>query len=214
MYVAYANTDWWDVILETNIAQNYNVAATGGNEFVKYNISLGYLKNPGIVDNTGIERYQARINLDSKITDFLTVGTKTFFSTTSESITDLTTVWNQLRQTTPGIYPEYEGKLGMASTLGEKSDASNILWNLQSQGGSQRTNRINTTWYAKINILKGFSFETKINYRHVTTEKIPIRQKDNSGILQPMHIRYWILRITLILTTIFQKAIRLPRIMC
>ncbi|MCD8167278.1 MAG: TonB-dependent receptor [Bacteroides sp.] len=179
MYVAYANTDWWDVILETNIAQNYNVSATGGNEYAKHNISLGYLNNPGIIDRTGIERYQARINLEGKITDFLTVGTHTFFSTTDESITNLTTVWNQLRQTTPGIYPEYDGKLGMASAQGEKSDASNILWNLQSEGGDKRRNRINTTWYARIDLLKGLSFESKINYRHVTLEenKFPTKRQ-------------------------------------
>lgn len=171
MYVAYPNTDWWDVVLKNKVSQTYNIGVTGGMDYLKYNMSLGYMNNQGVVDHTGIERYQGRVNLESKIAKFLTVGTQTFFSTTSQSVVNMTNVWNFLRQTTPGIYPEYNGTLGHVVAGGEAQSANNIVQYLTNTEGRKRVNRINTTWFARFDIIQGLSFETKINYSNASTEQ-------------------------------------------
>ncbi len=44
----------------------------------QYNISLGYINNPGMVYNTDYRRYQLRTNLDINIKPWITVGTNLF----------------------------------------------------------------------------------------------------------------------------------------
>ena len=75
----YPNTDWQDHIYRNpSVVQNHNLAITGGTSNVRYNLSLGYVNNPGMVYNTDYERYQLRTNLDIDIKPWITVGTNLF----------------------------------------------------------------------------------------------------------------------------------------
>ncbi len=75
----YPNTDWQDHIYRNpSVVQNHNLSVTGGGRRVRYNISLGYVNNPGMVYGTDYERYQLRTNLDVNIKPWLSVGTNLF----------------------------------------------------------------------------------------------------------------------------------------
>lgn len=75
----YPNTDWQDHIYRNpSVVQNHNLAVTGGNSIVRYNISMGYVNNPGMIYHTDYERYQLRTNLDVNIKPWLSVGTDLF----------------------------------------------------------------------------------------------------------------------------------------
>lgn len=75
----YPNTDWQDHIYRnTSVVQNHNLAITGGTKTVNYNLSLGYINNPGMVYHTDYERYQMRTNLDINIKPWISVGTNLF----------------------------------------------------------------------------------------------------------------------------------------
>lgn len=75
----YPNTDWQDHIYRNpSVVQNHNLAITGGTKVVNYNLSLGYVNNPGMVYNTDYERYQLRTNLDINIKPWISVGTNLF----------------------------------------------------------------------------------------------------------------------------------------
>lgn len=70
----YPNTDWVKEVLVTSIWQStYNLAASGGNENIRYYLSGGYAKNDGLfaVENYG--RYNLRSNMEAKITRDLKV---------------------------------------------------------------------------------------------------------------------------------------------
>ena len=72
----YPNTDWQDHIYRNpSVVQNHNLSVTGGSKSVRYNISLGYVNNPGMIYYTDYKRYQLRTNLDVTIKPWLTVGT-------------------------------------------------------------------------------------------------------------------------------------------
>jgi len=60
------NTDWQDAIFQTGQMQNYHFSAAGGNENANFRLSTGYLSQDGIVLNTGIEKYTARLNSNYK----------------------------------------------------------------------------------------------------------------------------------------------------
>ncbi|UOY08059.1 TonB-dependent receptor [Muricauda sp. SCSIO 64092] len=57
-------TDWQDELLRNAIIHNHNIAVSGGSEKATYYASLNYFDQDGIVKNSGIERYNIRVNID------------------------------------------------------------------------------------------------------------------------------------------------------
>ncbi len=75
----YPNTDWQDHIYRNpSVVQNHNLSVTGGTKTVNYNISLGYVNNPGMIYYTDYQRYQLRSNINVNIKPWLSVGTDLF----------------------------------------------------------------------------------------------------------------------------------------
>lgn len=72
-----ANTDWLKELFTTGQMHNIQATASGGNQSSRYLLSAGYIAQDGIVvfDNDKYQRYNLRLNLSSKLTDRLTVGT-------------------------------------------------------------------------------------------------------------------------------------------
>ncbi|MFC5411928.1 SusC/RagA family TonB-linked outer membrane protein [Larkinella bovis] len=54
-------------VLRTAAQQQYQLGATGGTENVRYAISAEYLKQDGIIINTGFRRYSLRANIDAQL---------------------------------------------------------------------------------------------------------------------------------------------------
>ena len=166
-YIAYPNTNWGDWIYNDDWLQNHNVSALGGSENIKYNLSGRVQNNPGIMYNTGMKRYEGRVNLEAKINDFLTVGTQTFVVNEHRSKASDANLYNYLRQTTPGIYPMYDGKFGGAvDGSNESSQLNNILLYLYDYKGRDERTRLNSTLFANFKLLDGLTFETKFNYQN------------------------------------------------
>ena len=72
-YVAYPNTDWMKEMYQTNVYQKHSIMANGSGKRTRYALSLAYMNNPGIVDNTGMEKFSMRVNVSSQVTDFLEI---------------------------------------------------------------------------------------------------------------------------------------------
>lgn len=164
-YVVYPNTDWGKTIFENNLIQNHNFQVTGGSDNVLYNLSARYLGNPGVMHNTGIKRYEMRANVEVKATDFLTLGTQTFASVQNRDKGNVGNLFNFLRQTTPGLYPMYDGKLGAPTSSDESAGLNNLLGYLYGTGGTTQESRISSTLYSNIHFLKHFTVESRFNYQ-------------------------------------------------
>lgn len=139
----------------------------GASEKIRYSLSGRIQDNPGIMHNTGMKRYEGRINLETDISSFLTVGTQTFALNEHRSTASDGNLYNYLRQTTPGIYPMYDGKFGGAvDGSNESSQLNNLLLYLYDVKGSNERTRLNSTIFANFKIIKGLTFETKFNYQN------------------------------------------------
>ena len=69
------NTDWQDVVLQTGLSNDHNIAYGSATEKGNYRFSFGYTDQNGIFKQTGFTRYSARFNGDQKfLDDKLTVG--------------------------------------------------------------------------------------------------------------------------------------------
>ncbi|MCC8154381.1 MAG: TonB-dependent receptor [Tannerellaceae bacterium] len=71
-----ADTDWLRELFTTGQMHNIQATASGGNEATRYLLSMGYIGQDGIVvyDNDKYQRYSLRLNVNSNLTNRLTVG--------------------------------------------------------------------------------------------------------------------------------------------
>ncbi len=170
-YVAYPNTDWQQVLFGNGMVHDHNLSVGGGSDKIRFNLSASYLDNQGIVDNTGIKRYSLRANIDAKVTNWLTVGTNTSALQIDKDQGEFGNANNYLRQTTPGIYPEWNGEYGYPEAPEESATANNISMILNSVDGSRRESRFNTTLYSHIDFMKGLRWTFNFNYKRRIDEQ-------------------------------------------
>lgn len=68
----HANTDWYDLFYDqSGFQMTHNLRISGGSEAARYMISGGYTDQNGIVRNSGLQKYNFRVNLDSKVSSRL-----------------------------------------------------------------------------------------------------------------------------------------------
>jgi TonB-linked SusC/RagA family outer membrane protein len=165
-YLAYPNTNWSDILFAPSYSHKHNVSVSGGGDNSNYLLSLGYFTNPGTLENTGIDRFNMRINAESAITKFLKVGTQTYAMQQDKDPGNLTQVNTYRFQTVAGMNSIVDGKYGGPENPKEKADLRNPLKDINATGGVNTTTRINTTWYANVDIWKGLSARGSINYQN------------------------------------------------
>lgn len=68
------SNDALGAILQTAPLQNYNLAASGGNENARYRLSLGYLNQKGIVKTSSLEKYSAAFSGNFKFLENKRLG--------------------------------------------------------------------------------------------------------------------------------------------
>jgi len=69
-----APDNWEDVGIRTGHRQEYNVSIAGSGEKSNTFLSLGYLKNQGITENSDMQRFTARLKADYQAKKWLKVG--------------------------------------------------------------------------------------------------------------------------------------------
>lgn len=81
------NTNWYDAIFRNSPIQSYDISASGGTENTQYYTSLAYFNQEGVQLGTGFERISGRVNLDTKVNNWLKVGTNLNLSRTVQNRT-------------------------------------------------------------------------------------------------------------------------------
>lgn len=178
-YLAYPNTDWFDALFVNNLYQKHNLSVTGGSKNSNYLLSMMYMDNPGTMENTGAERYQFRINAETKIADFLTFGTQTYATKQFTEAGNTSSAFTYLFQTVPGMTPQRDGKYGFPEASEEDGTANNPFWFLNNTGGEKVTTRVNTTWYARADIYDGLSAQARFNYQNYRYDSEAYAKENN-----------------------------------
>lgn len=70
----YPNTDWYDYLYRTAFMHEHNLSIKGGTKKVSTFLSLNYLNQEGIMQNTNSERFGIRANLEYQVNSWLKVG--------------------------------------------------------------------------------------------------------------------------------------------
>ncbi|WP_288324643.1 TonB-dependent receptor [uncultured Phocaeicola sp.] len=164
-FLAYPSTQWVEELFRPYTMHKHNVSITGGSDKTTYLLSFGYMDNPGMLQNTGLKRYEGRVNVETEINKFLSFGTQTY--ATFENSEPGNTSFTYMFQNTPAMTPEYNGRYGVAV---DGSSTSNLLADVLARGGSYNDTRLNTTWYARLKPFKGLTIEGRFNYQTTFNE--------------------------------------------
>lgn len=79
-------SDWQDEILRLGSYQNHTISFSGGNNVANYYASLNYFDESGIIINSGIKKYNARLNLDLKSSERLSFGIRINLNRTDDDL--------------------------------------------------------------------------------------------------------------------------------
>jgi TonB-linked SusC/RagA family outer membrane protein len=71
---SFGTTDWYHQILGNAFTTNHQLSLTGGGDKSTYNLSIGYLKQDGIVKTNTFDRYTAKFQNDFQVFKFLKLG--------------------------------------------------------------------------------------------------------------------------------------------
>lgn len=87
-YRYHYNTNWQKQVLKNSYARNIYLKVTGGDNIAKYALSLGYMKNEGVISTTGLTRYNTRFNADFNLSKRLTATANLSFSFNEQNLKD------------------------------------------------------------------------------------------------------------------------------
>ncbi len=82
------NTDWLKEISRVAAIHNYYVDVSGGREDITFSASGGYFSQDGIIKGTSMDRMTLRLNGESKVKRYLTIGTNLSYSQSSRTTID------------------------------------------------------------------------------------------------------------------------------
>lgn len=75
------STNWFDILTnDAPFVAKHNLSVSYGNEKVSSFVSIGYTEQEGYHIGEDFNRWNARLNLDNYINDWLTIGIQTFFT--------------------------------------------------------------------------------------------------------------------------------------
>lgn len=170
-YVAYPNTDWYDVLYNPKWMQEHTVSVVGSEKRTKYSFSTTYLNNPGIAPNSGMQKYYMRSNVESKINSFFTAGIRAWgYHTDQErnNVDNLNGV--EMKKANPGTYPLHGGYYGAVASTEEDASATNPLYFIDTQEGAKKQTKFYVNPYIKVDFLKHLSFTYNFYYDNFSNE--------------------------------------------
>lgn len=80
------DTDWWDLVTQTASRQDANISISGATEKTRYYLSGAFLDQDGAMIESKFKRANGRMNLDSDLRDWVTVGASMNFAQSNSNV--------------------------------------------------------------------------------------------------------------------------------
>lgn len=159
------NTDWQDKIFRNALNQSYSVNVTGGDDKALYAFSMGYSSIDNVIENSDLNRMNARFNSDIHLSSKLDLYTDISFTDISRNLFDdglneRSAPYYVSLIKSPALYPYEYSANGNATPLPEKYDSefgiSNPVYILEQAVQTSKQYRFN------VNARPEFKFTDKI----------------------------------------------------
>ena len=120
--------NWMDAVENKNaLRHEHQLSVSGGTDKTKYMFSLGYLNEDGTLKTTNFQRYNARANIESQITDWFKTNINATLAHTKSNFSDysgssVSNVWYSAQFVSP-LFPMYVKGEDKQNVLGENGEA-------------------------------------------------------------------------------------------
>ena len=162
-YLAGETIDPYDVVSQQGYVQNYSVSISGSADRVNYYISGMFSDEHGLILNDNSQRISLRANLETKITNWMTVGLNAMFSQRAKD--GVTPDISSIHHLSPFAELYVDGDENNLKLYPvDDSIITNPLFNCQVKSAENRYNNLFANIFAVINFpfLKGLSY--RLNY--------------------------------------------------
>ncbi|RYY23177.1 MAG: SusC/RagA family TonB-linked outer membrane protein, partial [Sphingobacteriaceae bacterium] len=161
------DVDWQKATTRTAYSQNHNLSFTGGSENINYGLFLNYADDEGIILNSYLKRYNARLTLDNTLKPWLKVGATLNYNSQQQRLGSYGTGGNNIPRMliemipiVPITYPD--GTYGKRTDYPNTEGGDNPVAQAREIQQLAQLRLFSGNGYANINILKGLEFRSVI----------------------------------------------------
>lgn len=179
----FANTNWADALFRTAPMTQHNLSMNGGNKDSHYMISIGYLKQDGIMEGTGDERYNFRSNVDSKLGIFKfglnLAGSKNDVTSSGSMGGDGGLMRSLTWFTRPTVPVQYKnGEYGCVDGSAiSQTTFKNPLQMIALAHNDNTEYRFDGNAFVEVDLFKGLKFKTSLAYKYYANDTKSYSQK-------------------------------------
>ena len=159
-------TDWRKELLRTAHNQNYEVSASGGNERTTFYSSLGFNRQEGLVENSSLDRYSARLNVTQKVGSRAEIGGNMMFTQMSQEMNEERgSNINPFLCVAVSATPSMPVRDASGNYVGSYPGTNvNPLRDIRTDYNRSRMTRMFSTGYASVDIIKGLKLKETLSY--------------------------------------------------
>lgn len=159
-------TDWRNELLRTAHNQNYEVSASGGNERTTFYSSLGFNRQEGLVENSSLDRYSARLNVTQKVGSRGEIGGNMMFTQMNQEMNEERgSNINPFLCVAVSATPSMPVRDASGNYVGSYAGTNvNPLRDIRTDYNRSRMTRMFSTGYASVDIVKGLKLKETLSY--------------------------------------------------
>ncbi len=152
------STNWYDMMFHKGFRQDHTISLSGKKNDVSYYMSVGYTNNEGVIVGDEFKTIRTRLNLEGKISKYLSVGVNMQFADRDESSVPVN--WGQMVNASPyGKLYNDDTSTYRDSPNDDLGNNSNPFLDIAYTSRLEKTNSLFGTLYAKGNLPAGFSYQ-------------------------------------------------------
>jgi TonB-linked SusC/RagA family outer membrane protein len=161
--------NWEELMLKPDWIQKYDVSVRTGSENTKVATSIGYFKQDGMVEKSGLERGTFRLNLDQKLGKKINLGTNFAYTRSKRQVADGT--FNSFI-TAPPLAKPYDdnGELQLWIINSASNEGINPLWNIREYDEEHLVDRFLMSTFVDWEIISGLKYRITANIDYRGTE--------------------------------------------
>lgn len=167
------NTNWADGLFRNVSTANHNISVSGGSDKLTTYMSFNYAGNPGMIENTGYDRYSFRSNSQLQATKWLRVGMNVNGTHTDKDrgSVNLSSMFAFSILAVPTVVPRApDGRYGGTNNSEENAIALSPIFFVNMFKGSNKTNTLSSRFYTNINPIDGLNLNISYNYNYLSNK--------------------------------------------
>lgn len=160
------NTNWLKEMYQTSYSNDHNFSIRGGSNNTRYNASIGYLNDRGMMKHTSFERYNLNLGLNMDVSKKLSFGFDFRGNVSDREIG--TATLDDARRGRPDVRAYNEDGSLFLNTYESSNDSRTLiespLAKLLDNENLTNSQTVNASGNLKYNILPGLNFRSRFNY--------------------------------------------------